>query len=59
MNKEKSVSRNWLEGNYMENRIIATAGKGGVGKTTISILMLKTFIQRGIEYILMVDADPA
>jgi CO dehydrogenase maturation factor len=43
----------------MENRIIATAGKGGVGKTTISTLMLKMFIQRGIEYILMVDADPA
>ena len=35
----------------MESRIIATAGKGGVGKTTISTLMLKIFIQRGIEYI--------
>ncbi len=43
----------------MDNRIIATAGKGGVGKTTISILMLKMFIQQGIEYILMVDSDPA
>jgi len=43
----------------MDNRIIATVGKGGVGKTTISVLMLKTFIREGIEYILMVDADPA
>ncbi|MFQ6125620.1 MAG: P-loop NTPase [Candidatus Heimdallarchaeota archaeon] len=41
------------------NQIIAIAGKGGVGKTTISVLMLKSFIQQGIEYILMVDADPA
>ncbi len=43
----------------MDSRIIATVGKGGVGKTTTSVLMLKTFIKQGIEDILMVDADPA
>lgn len=43
----------------MDPQIIATVGKGGVGKTTISVLMLKTIIKQGIEDILMVDADPA
>ncbi|MCS7139828.1 MAG: AAA family ATPase [Candidatus Nezhaarchaeota archaeon] len=39
--------------------VIAVSGKGGVGKTTITALMLRALIDMGIKSILVVDADPA
>ena len=38
-------------------KIIALAGKGGVGKTTISALLLKYLTERNMTPILAVDAD--
>ncbi|MDQ5985777.1 MAG: Septum site-determining protein MinD [Syntrophus sp. SKADARSKE-3] len=40
------------------NRIIAVAGKGGVGKTTLAALMVLRLIAQGHRPILAVDADP-
>lgn len=40
------------------NRLIAVAGKGGVGKTTVAALMVMRLIQRGCRPVLAVDADP-
>ncbi len=39
-------------------KIIALAGKGGTGKTTISALLLKYLCQKKLTPILAVDADP-
>ena len=38
-------------------KIIALAGKGGVGKTTISALLIKYLTENGLTPILAVDAD--
>ena len=38
-------------------KIIAVAGKGGVGKSTISSLLIKTIIEKVNNIILAVDAD--
>ncbi|MDD5686623.1 MAG: AAA family ATPase [Elusimicrobia bacterium] len=38
--------------------IIAVAGKGGVGKSTVSSLIVKHLIERGKKPVLAVDADP-
>jgi len=38
--------------------VVSIAGKGGVGKTTITALMLKALIENTDKYILVVDADP-
>ncbi|HCC53975.1 MAG TPA: carbon monoxide dehydrogenase [Desulfobulbaceae bacterium] len=38
-------------------KIIALAGKGGVGKTTISALLIKYLTEKGLTPILAVDAD--
>ncbi len=38
--------------------VIALSGKGGTGKTTISALLIKELIYRGIHPVLAVDADP-
>jgi CO dehydrogenase maturation factor len=40
------------------SRIIALAGKGGVGKTTVGALVVRYFVSRGISPVLAVDADP-
>jgi CO dehydrogenase maturation factor len=40
------------------NHLIAVAGKGGVGKTTVAALMVMRLIQRGCCPVLAVDADP-
>ncbi|MFH1153389.1 MAG: AAA family ATPase [Pseudomonadota bacterium] len=40
------------------SRIIALAGKGGVGKTTVGALVVRYFTTRGISPVLAVDADP-
>jgi CO dehydrogenase maturation factor len=37
---------------------IAVSGKGGTGKTTISALLVRAFIEAGAEPVLAVDADP-
>ncbi len=37
---------------------IALSGKGGTGKTTVSSLLIRSFISRGETPILAVDADP-
>jgi len=37
---------------------VAIAGKGGIGKSTISALIVKTLIERGEKDILVIDADP-
>jgi CO dehydrogenase maturation factor len=38
--------------------IIAISGKGGTGKTTVSSLLIRSFIERGETPVLAVDADP-
>ncbi len=38
--------------------IVAVAGKGGVGKTTISALIVSILAQRSGELVLAIDADP-
>lgn len=43
----------------MSDKIIAVCGKGGVGKTSISAMFARTFIEDGIRPLLLVDADPA
>jgi CO dehydrogenase maturation factor len=40
------------------SKIIALAGKGGVGKTTVSALIIRQFAKNGISPVLAVDADP-
>ena len=37
---------------------IAVSGKGGTGKTTISALLIRSFIDLGEVPVLAVDADP-
>jgi len=38
--------------------IFAITGKGGVGKTTVSALLIRQLIKNGLEPVLAVDADP-
>lgn len=38
---------------------IAMAGKGGTGKTTLSALVIRSLVKRGLGPVLAVDADPA
>jgi len=40
-------------------RVISVSGKGGTGKTTLTVLLLKHLISRTEEPVLIVDADPA
>jgi CO dehydrogenase maturation factor len=40
------------------NHLIAVAGKGGVGKTTVAALLVIRLLQRGCRPVLAVDADP-
>ena len=39
-------------------KLIAITGKGGVGKTTISSLLVRSMLKKGSKPILVVDADP-
>ncbi len=41
------------------SRVIATLGKGGVGKTTISAMLVKALAVSGVGKVLAIDADPA
>ena len=40
------------------SKIIAFAGKGGVGKTTVASLVIRYLSVNGMSPILAVDADP-
>lgn len=40
------------------SKLIAITGKGGVGKTTVSALMIKQMISAGMKPVLAIDADP-
>ena len=40
------------------SRLIAVTGKGGVGKTTVSALIIKALIESGNGPVLAIDADP-
>ncbi len=42
----------------MKNYLIAITGKGGVGKTTISSLILKQLVANAMTPVLAIDADP-
>ncbi|NOZ86520.1 MAG: AAA family ATPase [Deltaproteobacteria bacterium] len=42
----------------MKGRVIAVAGKGGTGKTTIGALLIRSALKSKVEPILAVDADP-
>jgi len=42
-----------------DTKILAMCGKGGVGKTSVSALMVKLLSQRNDRKILAIDADPA
>jgi len=42
----------------MEKRVIAFAGKGGVGKTTSLALLLKILLEKDSYEILVIDSDP-
>ena len=37
---------------------IAVAGKGGVGKTTLAALLVRSLVEAGVKPVLAVDADP-
>lgn len=39
-------------------KLIAVTGKGGVGKTTISALLVRYLVKKGSTPVLVVDADP-
>ena len=43
---------------FIMTSLIAIAGKGGVGKTTVAALLVMRLIQRGCRPVLAVDADP-
>ena len=38
--------------------IVAVAGKGGVGKSTLSALLVKTLAERTKTVVMAIDADP-
>ncbi len=40
------------------SQLIAVAGKGGTGKTTLSALIIRYLIKNGLKPILAIDADP-
>jgi CO dehydrogenase maturation factor len=40
------------------NKLIAVTGKGGVGKTTVSALLIKSLLAAGKTPVLAIDADP-
>lgn len=42
----------------MEKKVIAFAGKGGVGKTTSLALLLKYLLEKNMSEILVIDSDP-
>jgi len=40
-------------------KVIALAGKGGVGKTTLAALMVKFLLEKRSGSVLAIDADPS
>jgi CO dehydrogenase maturation factor len=42
-----------------EAKVIAVCGKGGVGKTSVSSMIVKLLLGRGAGKVLAIDADPA
>jgi CO dehydrogenase maturation factor len=40
-------------------KVIAFAGKGGTGKTTVAALLTRALVRRGAAPVLAIDADPA
>ncbi|HYA14767.1 MAG TPA: AAA family ATPase, partial [Syntrophales bacterium] len=40
------------------SKLIAVAGKGGTGKTTVAALLVMRLLQQGLRPVLAVDADP-
>jgi CO dehydrogenase maturation factor len=40
-------------------KVIALAGKGGTGKTTIAALIIQNLVQRSLGPVLAIDADPS
>ena len=46
-------------GDFMPVTIIAVAGKGGTGKTTLSGLLTRHLVQHNLGRVLAIDADPS
>jgi len=47
-----------LSGGVLVTFSVAVAGKGGTGKTTLSALLVRAFVEAGVRPVLAVDADP-
>ena len=40
-------------------KVLALAGKGGTGKTTLAALLIRSLLRRGQGPVLAIDADPS